>query len=212
MFNSDNAKPQVEPINPDQAIADAIDRNSTDSPAMSIDEKANKLSVVGDPNVIKPTKGNYTLTFAYPADEVSEEDKAKMTLNDNGDYVATVKYEGKRVKPLYRSKIALRLAQIMVAMDVMNADGYSTEHLQNRATLILADHIEEIGEIARMTLGIPAEQMEYMQPEDLASFFVQLMDNEPNILKESVGFLGLLQRKKTGASEQTTEKPNTAQN
>lgn len=216
MFNQEVPKAEVpKPAEaPSKDIAEAIDRNDQPSPALSIDEKSKKLSVVGDANEIKPTKGNYKLTFAYPADEVSEEDKAKMVKNADGDYVATVEYQNKRVKPLYRSKVALQLAKIMVAMDVMTTEGYSTEHLTEDATLALADHIEEMGEIARMTLGIPASQVEYMQPEDLAAFFVQLMDNEPNIMKESVGFLGLLLNSKNKGqtvAQQTTESQNTQQ-
>lgn len=214
MFNTEE-KPQVKPTQqtPTEKVAAAIDRNDQPSPAISIDDKSSKISVVGDPNEIKATSGDYKLTFAYPAEDLTEEDKAKMVKNEEGDYLATVEYKGKRVKPLYRSKISLRVARIMVDMNVMNTEGYTTETLTQNATMVLVDHIEDLGEIARMTLGIPAEQMEYMLPDNLADFFSQLLDNEPNIMKEAVGFLGLLLRNKNQeVKDLTNEKPNTPQN
>lgn len=200
-----------EPETPNQKMAKAIERNATDSPALSVDEKAHKVSVVGDPSDIKPTSGDYKLTFVYPADEVTEEDKQRMVKNDDGEYTVTVEYKGKRVKPLYRSKVALRLAKIMAEMDVMNADGYSTEVLTQNATMTLADHVEDMGEIARMVLGVPANQVEYMQPDELAVFFSQLLDNEPNIMKEAVGFLGLLMRGQNPKTGEKSESENTPQ-
>ena len=109
-----------------QVIKDGIDKNSQPSPSLSIDPDTNKMSVVGDPNETKPTKGNYKLSFLYPADMVSAEDKARMKYQEDTDeYLAVVNYENCRVKPLYRTKITLLVSRILSDMGVIDKDGLS---------------------------------------------------------------------------------------
>ena len=51
-------------------IQKGMDENSQPSPQLSIDPDTQKMAVVGDPNQIKPTNGDYTLTFLYSPDEI----------------------------------------------------------------------------------------------------------------------------------------------
>ena len=213
--NTPTMKP-AEELNPQaQSIKDAIDNNSADSPALSIDPKTSKVSVVGDPNNTQPTSGDYKLTFLYPADELTAEDKSKMTYHkDTDEYSATVAYGKCRVKPLYRMKVTLLVARVLADMKIVNKDGYNTDMVTNQAGQILIDHIEDLAEIARMVLGVPREQMDYMDSEGLSGFFNQLMDNEPNLVKEAVVFLMQSSRSQTtsGETTQVSEKPATPQN
>lgn len=185
-------------IDAEEKVKESIDNNAQPSPQLSLDPASSKMSVVGDPNEIQPTKGDYQLTFIYEEDEVSEADKAKMKKQADGTYAVTVKYEHRRVKPLYRTRVTLIVGRILSDMGVVTADGYNSEMLATKATETLVDHIEDMAEVARMVLGIPREQMEYMSGDELAVFFSQLLDNEPNIIKEAVVFLG--QRLKEQAS------------
>lgn len=202
-------------IDAEEKVKAAIDGNAQPSPQLSLDPASSKMSVVGDPNDVKPTKGNYKLTFIYNEDEITNEDKAKMKKQADGTYAVTVEYENRRVKPLYRTKVTLIVGRILSDMGVVTADGYNSEMLAVKATETLVDHIEDMAEVARMVLGIPREQMEYMSGDELAIFFSQLLDNEPNIIKEAVVFLGQrLKETATAVSEkpsETNEKPNTAQ-
>lgn len=175
-----------------KAIKGGIDNNSTDAPAMSIDPKTQQVSVVGDPNKIKSTNGNYTIAFVYPSEELTEDDKAKMVKNpDNpNEYIAEVTYVGKRVKPLYRTTVSMDIADMLVKMDVLTNDGgYNTDGLGRRAARVFLSNIDVIARIAKNVLDIPDEQVGYMSPDTLVQFFVQLMDNEPNLVKEAAGFL-----------------------
>lgn len=220
MFNqpAESAGKVVSPssIDAEEKVKEAIDNNAQPSPQLSLDPASSKMSVVGDPNEIQPTKGDYQLTFIYEEDEVSEADKTKMKKQADGTYAVTVKYEHRRVKPLYRTRVTLIVGRILSDMGVVTADGYNSEMLATKATETLVDHIEDMAEVARMVLGIPREQMEYMSGDELAVFFSQLLDNEPNIIKEAVVFLG--QRLKEQASvvsekpEETSETPSTQQN
>lgn len=213
--NTQPTTPAVE-LNPTaQGVKDAIDRNSQDSPALSLDPDSSKMSVVGDPNNTQPTTGDYKLTFLYPADSLTSDDKAKMSYHKESDeYSATVTYPHRRVKPLYRMKVTLLVARVLEDLNVINKDGYNTDMITNTAGEILIEHIEDIAEIARMVLGVPRDQMEYMDADGLAAFFNQLMDNEPNLVRESVVFLtqSSLSQTPSGKPTQTTEKADTTQN
>lgn len=198
-----------------QAIKNGIDNNGKQSPSLSIDPETDKMSVVGDPNDTKPTSGNYKLSFLYPSNMVTPEDKTRMQYEkDTDEYRATVTYENCRVKPLYRTKITLLVSRILSDMGVIDKDGYTSDYITNAAGEILIDHIEDLAEIARMVLRVPREQFEYMDDQGLAEFFSQLLDNEPNIIKEAVVFLMLSssQTNTEGGKTQTKSKPDTPQN
>lgn len=203
------------PLEPQaQGIKDAIDHNAADSPALSIDPESNKMSIVGDPNNTQPTSGDYQLTFLYPADSLTSDDKAKMVYHEETDeYSATVKYGKRRIKPLYRMRVTLLVARVLEDMNVINKDGYNSDMVTNLAGGILLDHIEDIAEIARMVLGVPREQMDYMDSDGLAGFFNQLMENEPNLIRESVVFLtqSSQQRSQNASPTPPSESPVTPQ-
>lgn len=194
-----------------EAIKQAVDNNSQPSPQLSLDSKSSKMSVIGDPNEVQPTKGEYRLKFIYDEDEVSAEDKARMTKQADGTYSVVVKYENRRVKPLYRTKVTLLVSRILSDMGVITEDGYNSDMLTDRATETLVDHIEDVAEIARMVLSVPREQMEYMSGDELAIFFSQVLNNEPNIIKEAVVFLGQQLKTKATTVNPTTEKASTPQ-
>ncbi len=210
--------PTTQPIpqqydKPTQLVKDGIDNNAKDSPRISIDPDSQKMAVVGDPNNVKPTRGDYKLTFLYPEDEVSVGDKELMTYREaTHEYAATVTYSAKRVKPLYRSKVVLLLSRIFADTEVFEKDGYTTEYLQNHIGGVLVEHIEDIAEIARMTLGVPREQVEYMDEESLAGFINQFLENEPNIMAEAANFLLSSSAKTRKAVEAKIERENSKQN
>lgn len=198
------------------AIRGGIDNNASEAPALSIDPKSDQVSIVGDPNKVDETKGEYTITFVYNESDLSEEDKVKMKKSEFNDdeYEAVVKYTDKRVKPINRTTIAMILADILVRMGVLAEDGsYSTDEMNNRTVRVFLENIEKIGEIARMTLDIPENQVKYISPDSLVEFFLSLLQNEPNIIKESASFLepSLIKRLATMTNE-TTQPQNTQQN
>lgn len=171
-------------------IKKGMDENSQDSPQLSIDPDTQKMAVIGDPNKVQPTNGDYKLTYIYSADEVTENDKKNMEYREETDeYAVTVFYTGKRVKPLYRQKIDLILADIFEQMGVLDTTGYDTDTISAFSAEVLMNNIDKIADIAYMVCGIPKEQVEHLDPYGLADFLAQLLANEPNILKESVAFL-----------------------
>lgn len=201
------------------AIKQGIDNNGTDAPAMSIDPKTQQVSVVGDPNKIKASDGIYKLDFYYPAEELNDDDKNKMKQNPDNpeEYIATVSYVGKRVKPLFRTTVSMDIADMLTKMDVLTNDGgYSTDGLGRRAARVFLANIDVIARVAKNVLDIPEEQVQYLSPESLVEFFVQLMDNEPNLVKEAAGFLepsSIKQLMKLVENDQkTNQQPNTPQN
>lgn len=172
------------------ALKDGIENNATDAPHLSVDPESDRVSVVGNPNEINTTKGEYNVTFAYPADKVSEEDKLKMRLNqDTGYYEVDVKYVDKRIKPIYRAKILFTLIDILTNMDLMDESGYNSNVTEYAIGKALIDQTDNIATLARMILGIPDEQIQYLMPKALINFFVQIFQNEPNIIGESNNFL-----------------------
>ena len=195
-------------------IKQGMDENSKDSPQMSIDPDTQKMAVVGDPNQIKPTNGDYTLTFLYSADEITEMDKANMKYREDTDeYAAEIKYLGKRVKPLYRQKIDLLLADLFEQMGVLDQTGFDTSKVQEQTSVVLLDNIDKVAEIAYLVCGIPKDQIDHLDALGLADFLGQLLANEPNILKESVAFLAQrLQRRRENRPEQAKTSSNTQRN
>lgn len=195
-------------------IKQGMDENSKDSPQMSIDPDTQKMAVVGDPNQIKPTNGDYTLTFLYSADEITEMDKANMKYRkDTDEYAAEIKYIGKRVKPLYRQKIDLLLADLFEQMGVLDQTGFDTSQVQEQTSVVLLDNIDKVAEIAYLVCGIPKDQVDHLDALGLADFLGQLLANEPNILKESVAFLAQrLQRRRENKPEQVKTSSSTQRN
>lgn len=195
-------------------IQKGMDENSKDSPQMSIDPDTQKMAIVGDPNKIKPTNGDYTLTFLYSPDEITELDKESMKYREETDeYEAEIKYMGKRVKPLYRQKIDLLLADLFEQMGVLDQTGFDTSRVQEQTSIVLLNNIDKVAEIAYLVCGIPKDQIDHLDALGLADFLAQLLANEPNILKESVAFLAqrLRQRQESKLKMEKTN-TNTPQN
>ena len=171
-------------------IQQGMDENSKSSPQLSIDPDTQKMAVVGDPNQVKPTNGDYTLTFLYSGDELTEVDKANMKYREETEeYAAEIKYFGKRVKPLYRQKVDLLLADLFEEMGVLDETGFDSSKVSDETAVILLNNIEKIAEIAHIVCGIPKDQVDHLDALGLADFLAQLLVNEPNILKESIAFL-----------------------
>lgn len=195
-------------------IQKGMEDNSQSSPQLSIDPDTQKMAVVGDPNQIKPTNGDYTLTFLYAPDEVTEIDKQSMKYReDTEEYAAEIKYIGKRVKPLYRQKIDLLLADLFEQMGVLDQTGFDTSRVQDQTAMVLLDNIDKVAEIAYLVCGIPKDQVDHLDALGLADFLAQLLANEPNILKESVAFLAQrLQQRRENKPQSAKTSSNTQQN
>lgn len=195
-------------------IQKGMEDNSQSSPQLSIDPDTQKMAVVGDPNQIKPTNGDYTLTFLYAPDEVTEIDKQSMKYReDTEEYAAEIKYIGKRVKPLYRQKIDLLLADLFEQMGVLDQTGFDTSRVQDQTAMVLLDNIDKVAEIAYLVCGIPKDQVDHLDALGLADFLAQLLANEPNILKESVAFLAQrLQQRRENKPQSVKTSSNTQQN
>lgn len=170
-----------------EAIENGID---DDSPTLSVDPKTAKPSVVGDPNKLREKQGTYKLTFAYPPNQVSEEDKLRMKLQDKtGYYLAEVRYENVNIKPLYRARIAALAAQVLADAKIINLEGFTTAKNTELVGEAFMNHTDDIVEIMKMVLGLEKEQLEYLLPIQPTMFFVQLFQNEPELLKEANNFL-----------------------
>lgn len=195
-------------------IQEGMEKNSQDSPQLSIDPDTQKMAVVGDPNQVQPTNGDYKLTFVYSKDELTENDKASMKYReDTEEYEVTIEYKGKRVKPLYRQKIDLMLVDIFDHMGVMNEEGYTTDVEKDKATMALMSDTDKLGEIAGVVCGLSEDQVAHLDPLGLAEFLNQLLVNEPNILKESVTFLAQrLQQQRGNEVMMEKKNPDTPQN
>lgn len=195
-------------------IQKGMDENSQPSPQLSIDPDTQKMSVVGDPNQIKPTNGDYTLTFLYSPDEITDMDKQSMKYREETDeYAAEIKYLGKRVKPLYRQKIDLLLADLFEAMGILDQTGFDTSRVQEQTSIVLLDNIDKVAEIAYLVCGIPKDQVDHLDALGLGDFLAQLLANEPNILKESVAFLAQrLQQRRENNPKLEKKSSNTPQN
>lgn len=177
-----------------KALQGGIDGNSTNAPQMSIDPKTSAVSVVGDPNKIDNGPRPYKILFTYPGDEITEEDKVKMKPSEEseGEYLAEITYEGKRVRPIHRTKISMYVGNIFNDMGLFQEDGsYDSATLTNESARVFLNHIEEIADMARMVLDIPESQVQYIRSDCLVDFFVDLLYNEPNVIKEAASFLGV---------------------
>lgn len=200
------------------ALKKGIDKNSTDAPQMSIDPKTQAVSVVGDPNKIKNEAQPYKLVFAYPEDEITEEDKVKMTKSDIADneYEATITYEGKRVRPINRTKIAMYVGQIFNDMGLFSEDGsYDSDTMTRQSAKVFLNHIEDLAEMAKMVLDVPESQIKYIRDDCLIDFFVTMLQNEPNVIKEAASFLDASSRQRLAKMAAqvlaTNQQPSTPQ-
>lgn len=199
-----------------KALQGGIDANSTTAPQMSIDPKTSAVSVVGDPNQIDNGPRPYKILFSYPEDEITEEDKLRMKPSEEseGEYLAEVTYENKRVRPIHRTKIAMGVGKIFNDMGLFSEDGsYDSATLTEESARIFLDHIEEIADMARMILEIPDSQVPFIRSDCLVDFFVDMLHNEPNVIKEAASFLGVQSRQRLAkmVTEATAKAQNTQQ-
>lgn len=170
-------------------IKAAVDNNATDNPHPSVDLDTGKMAVVGDATEIETPNYAYKIEFQYTEDMLSEEDK-KNCKKDGDYYFLTLTYTGKRVKPIYRTKVVLILTRVLADALIIDADGYSSDYVEQTAILkVLDDHLDDILDMAVMVLGVSRDQLEYMTLPSLADFFASLIKNEPNIIEECVRFL-----------------------
>lgn len=170
-------------------IKAAVDNNATNNPHPSVDLDTGKMAVVGDATEIETPNYAYKIEFQYTEDMLSEEDK-KSCKKDGDYYFLTLTYTGKRVKPIYRTKVVLILTRVLADALIIDADGYSSDYVEQTATLkVLDDHLDDILDMAVMVLGVSRDQLEYMTLPSLADFFASLIKNEPNIIEECVRFL-----------------------
>lgn len=172
-------------------LNDAIENGmDDDTPHISIDPKTSKPAVVGDPNKLREKQGTYTLTFAYAPDQVSEEDKTHMKLQKKtGYYLAEVKYENIRIKPLYRARIAVLAAQVLADARIIDLQGYTTTKNEQLLGSAFVNHTDDIVAIIKMVLNIPDDQVGYLLPNQPGMFFIQLFQNEPKLIEEANNFL-----------------------
>lgn len=183
-------------------MAQAIDNNMQDSPAVSIDPKSNNVSVVGDPNNLHPTSGDYTIVYEYLPEEISATDRTMLDYDPSTKrYTGTLHYKNKRVKPLYRTKVASILLSILTDIGVLTEEGYTSEALQAHVGEVFINHTEDILELASLVLGERKERLEHAR--ELFTFLVQLIENEPNIINETNNFLESMQKTSTTQTTQT---------
>lgn len=167
----------------------ALEQES-EAPRLSIDPDTKKPAVVGDPTLIPEKKGTYTLTFGYPPEEVSEEDKLRMKKHaKTGYYTAQIKYEGIFIKPLYRAKIAEIMTRVLADANIIDLEGYTSKVQTEMYGASFLKNNDDICEVIKMMLKVPDEQLEYLMPLEPGRFVVQFMQNEPNFVKEANNFL-----------------------
>ena len=99
-------------------------------------------------------------------------------------------YKNKRIKPLYRGKVIALLTKITTQVKILRGDGYTSDLDNMSLSQALLEHPEDLVEIAKIVLGVPESQVEYITPKSLIDFVTQLIHNENNILKEAHHFLG----------------------
>lgn len=180
-----------------EALKNGIDSNAQDTPRLNIDPDSQKMAVVGDPNNVKPANEPYHLIFCYPADAVSEEDKTRM-LKSGDEYVLSTTYNNVRVKPLYRTKVAMVITQILTDLHIMDEEGYSSDAVTEERAEVFVEYLPELAKLAHLILDVPENQLQYINAKSLVDFFSTILVNEPNILKEGNNFLSYseLQAKK----------------
>ena len=185
-------------------IKSAIDNNATDNPHPSVDLDTGKMAVVGDATEIEVPNYKYEIEFEYTKDMLTPEDM-KACKEEDGRYFLTLTYENRRVKPIYRTKVVLILTRVLADALIVDTEGYSSDFVeQNVIMKVLDEHLDDILELARMTLGVDKAQLEYMTLPSAANFFASLLKNEPNIIEECVRFL--LRSQKKSEKEQAEKK------
>ena len=121
---------------------------------------------------------------------LTAEDMKNCRKDDDGYYYLKLTYTGKRVRPIYRTKVVMILARILADAMIIDTTGYSSDYIEGNMTLkIIDDHLDDVLDMAVMTLGVPRDQLEFMTMPSLAGFFADLIRNEPNIIEECVNFL-----------------------
>lgn len=170
-------------------IKEAIDSNATDNPHATVDPTTGKMAVVGDATELEVPNYKYQIEYEYTSEMLSPEDK-KQCREVNGEFYLKLTYANKRVKPIYRTKIVMILTRILADAMIIDAEGYSADHLEGSMIMkVLDDHLDDVLDIARMVLGVDKEQLEFMTMPSLGIFFGDFIKNEPNIIEECVGFL-----------------------
>lgn len=176
-----------------QVMAEKMEQaleQDTDAPRLSIDPDTQKAAIIGDPTALLEKKGTYKLTFGYPPEEVSEEDKLRMKVHKKtGYYIATIKYEGIFIKPLHRAKIAEIMTRVLADANIIDLDGYTTKVQKELLGDAFLKHNDEICEVIKLMLKVSDEQIEYLMPLEPGLFVIQLFQNEPNLIKEANNFL-----------------------
>lgn len=180
-------------------LKDAIDTNATDNPHMAIDPEKGKMAVVGDANALEKPDYKYDIEYEYTADMLSAEDKNNLRYEEDVDrYYLTLHYEGKRVKPIYRTKVVMLLTNILADAFVVDATGYTSDQIDGQVVQKITDkHLDDVLELAHIVLGVDKEQLEYMTFFSVLDFFTRLLKNEPNIIGECVNFLLRSQKQQT---------------
>lgn len=182
-------QPELTSENIENKIKEAIDNNATDNPHAAVDPTTGKMAVVGDATEIEVPNYQYEVEFEYLPDMLTAEDK-KNCREVDGRYYLKLTYSNKRVKPIYRTKTVMILTRILADAMVVDAEGYSSDYIEgNMIMKILDEHLEDVLELAHLTLGVEKEQLEYMTMPSLGIFFGDLIKNEPNIIEECVRFL-----------------------
>lgn len=162
----------------------------TDAPRLSIDPDTQKAAVVGDATALPEKKGTYQLTFGYPPEEVSEEDKLRMKKHKKtGYYTATITYKDIFIKPLHRAKVAEVMTRVLADANIIDLEGYTTKVQKEMFGEAFLKHNDAICEIIELMLKVPHDQLEYLMPLEPGKFVIQLFQNEPNLIKEANNFL-----------------------
>lgn len=170
-------------------IKSAIDNNATDNPHVNIDPSTGKMAVVGDATEIETPDYKYEIEYEYFSEQLSPEDRVNCAFRD-GKYYLKLTYTGKRVRPIYRTKIVMILTRILADAMIIDAEGYSSDYVEGRMVMhILDEHLEDIIDMAHMVLNVDKDQLTYMTLGSAGSFFSDLLRNEPNIIEECVRFL-----------------------
>lgn len=171
-----------------KAMAEAIENNQQDSPALTTDPASNTMSVVGDANNTHPTTGEYKITYAYRDGEIPDADKADLRKDPNQDiWYADVTYQNCRVKPIYRTKVTALMLEILADLGIITERGYSVTDFTAEVGMKFLQHIDDVLELAVCVIGEKRERLQYMN--DPVDFFNQLLKNEPNLINEATNFL-----------------------
>lgn len=167
----------------------AIDSNATDNPHVNIDPESKKMAVVGDATQITPPDYKYTIEYEYDSTLVAPEEASKLREED-GKYYLTLTYEGKRIKPIYRTKAVMILTKVLSDAMVVDATGYSSDYIESNMVMsIITEHTDDLLDLANIVLGVSKDQLEYMTEVSLVTFLADVLRNEPNILEECTNFL-----------------------